>query len=331
MNEPKTQKTRRSKKKREDFDSPWKEVIESYFQEFLAFLFPMAHTLIDWDKDFVFLDQEFRSVTRNAQFSRRSVDKLVRVSLKNGDELWIYLHVEIQAGHDSHFPKRMYVYNYRIFDKFDRPVGSFAVLADDSPTWCPNSYSYEVADSSLKFQFSVVKLKDYENRLDELLDSDNPVALVVAAHLQTRATHGQDVRRYQVKKNLIRLLARKGWPSGQIIHLLGVLDWLLSLPPELNQSLWQELAEDEEEPAMNYVSSLERIGIEKGMEQGLKQGVLVGEASMLTTLLQHRFGDELPEDIRKNLNLADESQLKAWMLRALNANSLDEVFSVSLH
>jgi hypothetical protein len=31
----------------------------------------------------------------------------------------------------------MYVYNYRLFDRYDRPVVSLAVLADASPTWRP--------------------------------------------------------------------------------------------------------------------------------------------------------------------------------------------------
>lgn len=31
----------------------------------------------------------------------------------------------------------MFVYNYRIFDRYDRPVASLAVLADDDPGWRP--------------------------------------------------------------------------------------------------------------------------------------------------------------------------------------------------
>ena len=30
-----------------DFDSPWKEILERYFADFLAFFFPMAHIDID--------------------------------------------------------------------------------------------------------------------------------------------------------------------------------------------------------------------------------------------------------------------------------------------
>lgn len=51
-----------------------------------------------------------------------------------------YIHIEIQGRCDSGFEKRMFVYNYRVFDRYDRPVGSLALLADDDPHWRPAHY-----------------------------------------------------------------------------------------------------------------------------------------------------------------------------------------------
>ncbi len=31
-----------------DFDSPWKDILEEFFQEFMLFFFPKAHADIDW-------------------------------------------------------------------------------------------------------------------------------------------------------------------------------------------------------------------------------------------------------------------------------------------
>jgi hypothetical protein len=31
-----------------DYDSPWKEALEQYFEAFLALFFPDAHAVIDW-------------------------------------------------------------------------------------------------------------------------------------------------------------------------------------------------------------------------------------------------------------------------------------------
>ncbi len=31
-----------------DYDSPWKDILERYFEDFMAFFFPEAHKNIDW-------------------------------------------------------------------------------------------------------------------------------------------------------------------------------------------------------------------------------------------------------------------------------------------
>jgi hypothetical protein len=78
----------------DDYDSPWKDAVEHYFPEFMAFYFPDAYAGIDWSKETVFLDQELRAVVQDAELGKRFVDKLVRVILLNGDENWIYIHIQ---------------------------------------------------------------------------------------------------------------------------------------------------------------------------------------------------------------------------------------------
>ena len=70
----------------DQYDSPWKEAIERYFPEFMAFYFPDASAEIDWSKEHVFLDQELRAVVQDAEFGTRFVDRLVRVTVLSGDE-----------------------------------------------------------------------------------------------------------------------------------------------------------------------------------------------------------------------------------------------------
>jgi hypothetical protein len=42
----------------DDYDNPWKTVIELYFREFMAFFFPEIASDIDWERGFVFMDKE---------------------------------------------------------------------------------------------------------------------------------------------------------------------------------------------------------------------------------------------------------------------------------
>ena len=102
----------------DDYDSPWKEAVEHYLPEFIAFYFPRAYQQIDWAEEPVFLDQELRAVVQDAELGKRFVDKLVRVTLHNGSQKWIYIHIEVQGTKQAEFAKRMFVYNYRIYQRF---------------------------------------------------------------------------------------------------------------------------------------------------------------------------------------------------------------------
>ncbi len=110
-----------------DFDSPWKEALNLYFEQFLALLFPEIHTRIDWFRGFESLDKEFHQVVREAELGPRTVDKLVKIWTLEGEERWVLIHVEVQTTPESNFPERMYVYNYRFFDRYNRSVASIAV------------------------------------------------------------------------------------------------------------------------------------------------------------------------------------------------------------
>ncbi|MCK5877186.1 MAG: PD-(D/E)XK nuclease family transposase [Candidatus Marithrix sp.] len=60
---------------------------------------------------------------------------------------------------------------------------------------------------------------------------------------------------------------------------------------------------------------------DKGMEKGIEKG----EISMLHHLLEKRF-KSLPNWVDEQLNQADSTQLKSYFDRALNADSLEQVF-----
>src|ERR1035438_8060391 len=70
----------------DDYDSPWKEAVERYFPEFMAFYFSSAYAQIDWPRGYEFLDQELRAVVQDAELGKRFVDKLVRVNRISGEE-----------------------------------------------------------------------------------------------------------------------------------------------------------------------------------------------------------------------------------------------------
>jgi hypothetical protein len=211
----------------------------------------------------------------------------------------------------------MFVYHYRLFDRFDSPVASFAVLADDDPAWRPAQFEFEALGLRHSVQFGVAKLLDHEPRLEHLHDDPNPFALVTAAHLMTRRTRGDDLQRYQAKLRLIRLLYRQGWARQQVLDLFAVLDWMMRLPDVLKQRLWQDIDQIDEEKRMAFITTYEERGIEKGF--------VLGEVALLERQLTRRFGD-LPEEVRARLKAGSSEQLQLWGDRVLDASSLAEIF-----
>ena len=312
------------------YDSPWKEAIEHYFPEFMAFYFPDAYDGIDWSIKYTFLDNELRSIFPEAEISNRVVDKLVQVELLKGEEKWLYIHIEVQGTQQANFPKRMFVYHYRIFDKYDKPVASFAILADRERTWRPNTYGFEFAGSKLLLEFPMVKLIDYEPKIDELLALDNAFGLITAAHLLTQQTRQNNNERYDAKLRLIRLLYERQWERKRIVELFRVIDWFLELPSELRQKLKTEIYRMEENQKMPYVTSFERDAKEEGIVIGKEIGVVEGmEIGKEIGVVE---GMEIGKEIGKEIGVVEGmeiGQLKVARKLMASGFSAEEVASIA--
>ncbi len=159
---------------------------------------------------------------------------------------------------------RMYIYNYRLFDRHQCPVASFAVLCDDSSKWRPKKYSHELWGCKVSLSFPTVKLTDYTGRWAELEASSNPFAIVVMSHLKARATRGKGPSRLRWKMHLVRLLYEGGWDRRDVLELFRFIDWVLKLPEALAQQFNVEVNKLETERKMRYVTSIERMGHEQG-------------------------------------------------------------------
>jgi hypothetical protein len=309
-----------------DYDTPWKGILEHYFQDFVAFFYPQAHADIDWGRGHEFLDKELAKVVRDAEAGQRRVDKLVRVWRKGGTEVWVLIHVEIQAQRETDFPRRMYVYNYRLFDRYNRPVASFAILADTEPGWRPSDFHYELWGSQVRLSFPSVKLLDYRQRRDELEVNSNPFAVVVLAHLAAQATQRDSEARYRGKWALTLSLYRRGLDRRAVLELYRFIDWLLELPKPQEQRFEAELTQYEEQEKMPYITHIERNSFERGVQQGLQQGVQQGEVMVLKRQLTHRFG-ALPGWAIERLEKATPVELETWAERLLEESRLEDVFS----
>jgi hypothetical protein len=94
----------------------------------------------------------------------------------------------------------------------------------------------------------------------------------------------------------------------------------MSLPEELEQDFWREVTQLQEDRRMPYITSIERIGIKKGIRQGLLEAIELG--------LRLKFGDEGLEILPEISDIEDVEQLKAIISGLLTTvNTLESCVS----
>ena len=292
-------------------DGGWKQIVEDLFEEFLRFFFPQVHQTVDFTRPIKFLDQELQRLFGDSAESNRSVDKVAQVHLRDGTETLLLIHVEIQAQPDPTFAHRMYVYHYRLADRHRQPIASLAVLVDDQPGFRPDHYETRFAGTRLRFEFEVVKLIDV-CRTTDLASDPSPFAVVCLVQWRKLQARGDLEQLYAGKSDLMRELVRRQFPGETTRVLLRFLDYILRLPRELEQRLCEKIAAMEDS-AVEYITSWEQMGIEKG------------EARMLLQLLEQRFG-AVSEEVRSRIADANSDVLHHWASRLFSAERVEDVF-----
>jgi hypothetical protein len=260
-----------------ELDSPWKDALDRFLRAFLNQCFPTIENGIAWPRGYQALDKEFQQIIRKGQIGKRLADKLFKVWTIEGEEYWLLIHIEVQGQPEGDFAERMFVYNYRAYDLYNRPVVSLAVLCDPQPDWRPDRFAYERWGCTMGIQFPMVKLLDYADRSPELEKSTNPFASIVLAHLKALETRQDALARHSWKVRLVKGLYERGWDAEDVRQLFRLIDWILDLPVELQERFREEIYRHEEDKRMPYLSSFERQALEKGLQKGREEGREEGE------------------------------------------------------
>ena len=317
------------------FDDAWKRVLEGWFWKFMGFYFPDMAEMLDESGGLEFLDKELEAVVPEGKGRRRVVDKLAKVRLKGGEEARVLVHVEVQAYNDREFALRMYTYHYRLFDRYRKPVASLAVLADDDPGFRPSGFRAEALGRTfVRFDFPCRKILDWKGREEELRRDPDPFAVATLASL--KAFESGFRSRYRWKRLLTRLLYDRGYDFRTVLDLYRFIDAVMVLPESMERELYREIREYEEERKMEYVTTAERIGIEKGQRIGIEKGEQIGIEKgeriggrrtlrrAVLEILEVRFG-EVPARIAEEIERIEEiDSLSGLHRKALLVPSLED-------
>ncbi|WP_269494299.1 DUF4351 domain-containing protein [Castellaniella sp. S9] len=254
---------------------------------------------------------------------RLYTDKLILVRRRDGGLARLLIHVEVQGGGAGPkarrlFARRMYQYRYRLEDRYGsspiQPIYSLGILTASRGGDSHLVHRDEFLGQGVRFTLPVVHMAQWLRRWDELeaIAPSNPFAVVMMAQL-TALWFRRKAARLDPKVELMRCLAGYGYARGDIDALVRLVDWMIALPEALEPDYMRALEALEQEHAMTYITTPERVGLRRG------------QAELLLRQLARKFG-EVPEATDKRIRSATAAQLETWSLNILDAETLDDVF-----
>ncbi|HFA49452.1 MAG TPA: hypothetical protein ENJ95_10605 [Bacteroidetes bacterium] len=266
-------------------DLIWKGIIREFFPYFIQFFFQNWEEEIDLSRGYEFLDKELEQILPEAEAKGRRADILVKVFSPAGEEFWFLIHVEVQGYTDDSFAKRMYAIQYRLFDRFEKPVGALAIYTDEDPGFHPKSFSFRCLGKELKYPFHTYKvLENPPEKLEKF--KPNPFALIMEAAwygLNHRKKTDSEILKH--KESLARKLLREGYPKETV---RGLLDFIKYYTPFDDQKYY--LTFDKKIRPMKEIPNTLRetilldakeegiaIGVAKGKKEGKKEGKAEGK------------------------------------------------------
>jgi predicted transposase YdaD len=240
-----------------DHDKNFKELISTFFLEFLELFLPQVASEIDPDS-ITFLQQEYFADLVEGE--EKIVDLLVLVKRLGTDTTFI-VHIEAQSNSQANFNRRLFFYFAILHQRHLQPVYPIVVFSFDTPKRAePDSYTVEFSDRKvLEFNFATVQL----NRLNwrDYIHQPNPVAAALMAKMQIAKSD-----RPKVKAECLRLLVTLRLDPAKTRLVSKFIDTYLCLNGSEEQVFQAEVGKMElvqKERIMETLTSWEK----KGMEQ----------------------------------------------------------------
>ena len=224
-----------------DYDNQWKVIIEVLFEDFISYFLPDLYPQVDFSKKPQFLEKEFHKLVADKIKGKVYNDKLVSVYLKDGSQKWLLIHIEVQSFFEKDFARRMFIYFYRIFDKYDKEITAIAIFTGNKNPKKYQEFTYESYGTKLSYLYNTYKVMD--SKETELLASTNPFALVVLACQYILQSKGNVNKRYAFKRKLLQLTLERNYSPKRIRSLLFFIVQLLKLPENLDIKLQQTMKE----------------------------------------------------------------------------------------
>jgi hypothetical protein len=298
-----------------DHDQLFKELLSTFFVEFIELFLPNVAEIMDRDS-ITFLPQEY--FTDLITGDRKIIDLLAKVRLRNQEaseqEAFFLIHLENQSFSEADFAQRVFFYFAKLHQEYRLPIYPVVIFSFDQPKR-PEVSQYQVtlADQEiLRFNFTAIQLNQLSWR--DFLNQPNPIAAALMAKMQIQPSD-----RPKVKAECLRLLATLKLDPARTRLISGFVDTYLTLNVTEEQTFQTELDKmglNKEERVMEIVTSWMRTGMRNEAEKlVLRQlnrrfGPIETEIEQQIQALSIDRVEDLSDAL---LDFSDRSQLVVWL------------------
>ncbi len=217
-----------------DHDFLWKGFLQFFLRAFILFVKPGLHRDIDWNRPPESLEQEMRNALRRHTKRKKYTDLLFKVWLKNGEEKWILILLEVQSYFDALFCERIFQYYNLLFNKYQvTDIAIFALYTGESVPKVFDRFERNIYGTSVRLKFTAVRATKHKE--DALLKSKNPVALAFLANLWRIQTKSKPKERADKILRLAAILRERKYDYNKFYEICNFVAELLALSKSLEK------------------------------------------------------------------------------------------------
>lgn len=297
-------------------DALWKAIIEDMIEFLIRFFYGEWVDEINFSKGFKFLDKELAEITADFGDGRRYVDKLVQVYMKSGEPKWFLIHIEVQGYTDPDFAKRMFIYFYRILDKYKMPVTALAIFTDDNGQFHPKSYEISHFGTRNVYEFNTYKL--LEKKPEDFHNMDNPFAIVMETAwygIKRNRKKISDEGLITLKFDLIRRLLKGGYDRQQIEVLLNFIKKYMPFEkPEKNLIFEEQLD--------NFLGKTKTMGVKETIIQWYSEQAADEREEKVTKEVTEKVTEEVTEKVTEEVTEKVTTELIKRYILSMRENGL---------
>ena len=293
-----------------DHDQSFKELISTFFLEFLELFLPEMASTIDPDS-IKFLPQEYFADLVGGD--EKIIDLLVEVK-RAGQETTFLFHIEAQSYSETKLNRRMFYYLARLHQNYVKDIYPIVIFSFDQP--------YRAEEDTFKIEFPDLKVLEFRfhaiqlNRLNwrDYINSPNPVAAALTSKMKIAKRD-----RPKVKAECLRLLVTLQLDPAKTRLISKFVDTYLRLNAKeehMFQAEIDKIGATQKEAIMQVTTSWEARGIEAGIGQERR--------SLVTLQLEQKIG-RLTGTFTDRISTLSLDQLSALAIALLNFNSGDDL------